>query len=279
MPADSSPPTLRSRVYPLEIPLPTDPEIPWRPQPLFSSQTIDAGDLLCHASTLAPGHCPHAPHTHDEEELLLVLDGEVDIMIPDAPPSRPPWKRLKPGQLVYYPLDFRHTLETVGQRAANYVMLKWRNGSRQAGEQLGFGHFDLSESAAEAPDAGFRSRFLFEGQTAYLAKLHCHSSTLAPGAGYEPHADAYDVAIVVLAGLVETLGQSAGPYSVIFYPAGEPHGMHNPGSTPAGYVVFEFHGRRSPSDARDVVRQPSLLAKITDRQRWKRKLKRLAGLG
>jgi len=29
---------------------------------------------------------------------------------------------------------------------------------------------------------------------------------------------------------------------VIFYPAGQAHGMTNPGAAPARYVVFEFHG-------------------------------------
>ena len=40
---------------------------------------------------------------------------------------------------------------------------------------------------------------------------------------------------------METIGGRAAPSDAIFYRAGEPHGMHNVGSGPARYVVFEFH--------------------------------------
>jgi quercetin dioxygenase-like cupin family protein len=90
---------------------------------------------------------------------------------------------------------------------------------------------------------GFCPRLVFEGPTDYLKKLRCHVTTFAPQAGYAPHKDPYDVVIVVLAGEVETLGQRTGPHSVIFYAAGEPHGMRNPSlDVTARYVVFEFHG-------------------------------------
>jgi hypothetical protein len=72
--------------------------------------------------------------------------------------------------------------------------------------------------------------------------LHCHVSTLAPGAGYAPHIDAHDAVIVVLEGEVQALGERARPFDLIFCAAGEPHGMHNPGPATARYVVFEFHG-------------------------------------
>jgi hypothetical protein len=50
------------------------------------------------------------------------------------------------------------------------------------------------------------------------------------------------VAIIVLEGEVESLGKRVRPHSVIFYGAGEPHGMRNPGGSIARYAVFEFHG-------------------------------------
>ena len=33
---------------------------------------------------LSPGHSPHPPHTHVEEEILIVLQGEADILIAEA---------------------------------------------------------------------------------------------------------------------------------------------------------------------------------------------------
>jgi hypothetical protein len=122
-------------------------------------------------------------------------------------------------------------------------MFKWRSDWTKNESPLAYVHFNLFDSinASETKD-GFCPHLLFEGPTAYLRKLHSHTSTLTPGASYDPHIDDYDVAIILLEGQVETLGKRVGPYSVIFYRAGEPHGMRNPGESMAKYVVFEFHG-------------------------------------
>jgi quercetin dioxygenase-like cupin family protein len=238
-------PRLTSRIYPLQIPLPSGDEKGWKPHFIFSGCTADIPSLTCHVSALTQHQCPHPPHAHDEEELLLLLEGEVDILLPNGQLSKAEQrKRLRPGQFVYYPAHFLHTLETVSEHPANYLMFKWRTDGAQTGSPLAFGQFDLSGPVAStAVENGLSARVLFEGPTACLDKLHCHASTLTPGAGYNPHSDAYDVAIIVLDGEVETLGQCVGPYGVIFYPAGEPHGMRNPGKMIARYVVFEFHGR------------------------------------
>ena len=61
---------------------------------------------------------------------------------------------------------------------------------------------------------------------------------------------------------------------MIFYAAGEPHGMSNPGRVTAKYVVFEFHGRASlASDAPSAIR--SFLERVTSLQAWKWKLSKL----
>lgn len=95
-----------------------------------------------------------------------------------------------------------------------------------------------------------------------------------PGAAYAAHVDAYDVAIVVLEGEVETLGQRVGAHGLIFYPAGEAHGMSNPGPALARYLVFEFHGSHSKLP-NALANPPSLIAKLADPKRWQRKLRQV----
>jgi hypothetical protein len=75
---------------------------------------------------------------------------------------------------------------------------------------------------------------------------------MAPGAGYEPHIDSFDVAIIILDGELESVGQTLTPLGVFFYAAGEPHGARNPGAGVACYVVFEFH---APEAHREQGRQ------------------------
>jgi quercetin dioxygenase-like cupin family protein len=259
-----STPRLASRTALLTIPLPPDEGTGWKPYNQYQGATANCSSLSCHVSVLVPGHCPHPPHAHQEEEILLMLAGEADLLLPEPAPGSPTGQvRLKPGQFTYYPAYFPHTLRAAGGEPANYLMFRWYGAGVSREPCLGFGQFDLTQSppGTEVPQ-GFHARLLFEGSTGYLRKLHAHVTTLAPGAGYEPHADRHDVAIIVLEGEIETLGRRLKQHSLVFYAAGEPHGMRNPGAKPARYVVFEFHGERV-----------SLLRKVTDTQRLKRKVK------
>jgi hypothetical protein len=234
-----------SRVYPLRIPLPADEGKGWTPHHIFKGPTEGLQELSCHASVLIRDHCPHDPHLHKEEELLLLLSGEVDLILQEgsSPGGIHRRRRLRAGQFAYYPSNFAHTLQTTSDEPANYLMFKWHGRSRKSRSELACGFFDTAgDSGDPAGAGGFRTRLVFEGPTAYLQKLHCHISFLAPGGAYAPHVDRYDVAILLLQGEVETLGETAGPHDVIFYAAGEPHGMRNPAESPARYIVFEFHG-------------------------------------
>jgi len=235
--------SLVSRAYPLRIPLPAAEEDGWKPYPIFNMKTSGLQNLSCHASVLNSDHSPHLPHTHNEEEILMLLWGEIDLILPDRQgPAVNQRIHLRQGEFVYYPACFAHTLQTTSKASANYLMFKWQDNRKKNKSPLTFCHFSLldSFSGSKAKDL-FCSRLVFEGSTVYLRKLHCHTSTLTPGAGYDPHIDDYDVAIIVLEGTVKTLGKHVGPYSVIFYRAGEPHGMRNTGESIAKYVVFEFH--------------------------------------
>lgn len=269
-------PQLTSSVYPLSVPLAPDKSKGWKPYPIFRGSTTDLQFLSCHASVLTAGQCPHPPHAHREEELLILLQGELDVILPDAA-GEDRRKHLKAGQFIYYPAQFSHTIQTTSREAANYVMFKWHGQEAETNRPLAFGQWEIFDGREEAGSGdGFCPRPIFEGATAYLRKLHGHASTLGPGAGYEPHVDAYDVGILVLEGEVETLGERVQPHGVIFYRAGEPHGIRNPGSAIAKYLVFEFHGSQRTLESA-LPRAPSLIAKLADGRRWKGKLKHLLG--
>ncbi|MGZ4928761.1 MAG: cupin domain-containing protein [Halobacteriota archaeon] len=217
----------------------------WKPYSVFNGRAANLQDLSCHTSVLAGGCSPHPPHEHVEEEILIVLSGEINIILKDPDkPSHDIQKRLRKGKLAYYPAHFAHTLENTTRKPANYLMFKWRGASPSSDNILNFGCFDaLPIQNAVRGGQGFSPQLLFEGATQYLKILHCHTTVLEPGAGYLPHPDPYDVAILMLDGEVQTLGQQVRAPAVIFYEAGSPHGMHNPTGTAARYLVFEFWRR------------------------------------
>ena len=197
---------LTSRVYPLAIPLPQDAKTGWKSHPVFRGATEVLQSLSCHVAVLSTNHVPHPPHGHKEEEILLLLSGEVGLILPDKrAPGGGLRKRLTPGQFVYYPNHFPHTLQTVSEVPANYLMYKWQNDPADFGSPLAFSHFRGPSSEKSKVGDGFHTHLVFERPTRCLRKLHCHTSTLTPGAGYDPHSDAYDVAIIVLEGEIETL--------------------------------------------------------------------------
>jgi MoaA/NifB/PqqE/SkfB family radical SAM enzyme/uncharacterized cupin superfamily protein len=241
---------LISRIDRVSLPLQPDEKIGWRPHPIFRGATKGLSDLSCHVSVLNKDRCPHLPHAHKEEELLLLLSGDVDLIFPnDEPPYGNRRQKLNAGQFVYYPSGFSHTLQTVSESPATYLMFKWYAPAKKHKDQLGYGLFNMYEHGEDSDvKEGFHSRGILRGPTTFLGKLHCHTSALTPGAGYDPHRDPYDVAIVVLEGEVETLGKRVDPHGLIFYAAGEPHGMRNPGNVIARYIVFEFHRRKASFD-------------------------------
>lgn len=234
-------PMIATRAQTVELPLAEDPVKRWRPYPQFKGPTRTLESMSCHISVLSPGHTPHPPHIHVEEELLVVLDGEVEVTLADEPQYGNARKlRLRPGIFSYYPNSQHHTITNPGTTPVTYLMFKWRVGDAGTVDPLPASVFEYGGAPPPNPPAFFKQR-IFEQATRGLGKLHAHFTTLQPGGGYAPHVDAYDVAILVLSGEVETLGERVRPLGLIYYAAGESHGMRNVGDTPASYLVFEFH--------------------------------------
>jgi quercetin dioxygenase-like cupin family protein len=280
-------PALSSLVSPVPRLQPTEGEA-WLSAPVFHGSTPNLGFLSCHVSTLTGGTRPHPPHHHDDEEILLLLSGEAELELPelelpesgDRASQGPP--TLQTGEAIYYPASFPHTLVARGDRPATYLMFKWHGDPVGGDDAMPMTRFSL-ESPAASPGGetqGFRARGfqvepVFEGATGQLRKLRFHLSSLSPGAGYAPHRDPHDVAILVLEGEVQTLGRRVGASSVVFYPGGSLHGMKNPGSSEARYAVFEFHGSRPGLRTRLLGSRELVRVELSRRPRLKRVLRRV----
>lgn len=223
---------------------------PWKAHPLFEGETRNVTRTSTHYSILAPGHSPHPPHAHREEEILVVIDGEAELVIGQTDNGKEPRReRLQRGSFVYYPAFQFHTIRNVSSRPVTYLMFKWTGQVREVETRL-----ETTVIRAEAigtiPDDPFATRRLFEGPTNYLGKLHAHLTQVQPGAGYKAHSDSHDVAIVTLCGSLQMAGRRLERDNVIYFPAGEVHGMNNPSSELARYLVFEFHETLPGEDAR-----------------------------
>jgi uncharacterized cupin superfamily protein len=246
--APPTPPSLPAQFRELSLPLDHDPQVGWRPHPQFGGSTPIVDAMSCHVSVLCTGRQPHLPHAHLEEELLVVLEGEGELVMPSGPDDRAPrLEPLPPGSFVYYPAFALHTISNRAESPVTYLMFKWRGAPDETRNPLPTSVVRLPKAHDPPPADAFSADFLFEGSTAFLGKLHSHVTELPPGGGYAAHADEHDVAIVVLSGRVVTNNRSLGRHGIVYFPAGEPHDMWNPWAETARYLVFEFH---RPASAR-----------------------------
>ncbi len=254
-------PAIVTEARPVTLPLDARTGSSWTPHPLFSGLTGVHDAIGCHASVLGPGRMPHPPHSHIEEEILVVLDGEAELLTGDGPePESAEIHPVRPGMFAYYPAYQHHSLRNSGDGPLTYLMFKWRGVPAPSGTVL---QTVIVDSATEPADDAisarpYRASRLLDGPTNYLGKLHAHLSEVAPGGGYEPHSDPYDVAIVILSGEIEITDRSSvrriGPFGVVYYAAGEPHGLRSAGPGLARYLVFEFHGPDADSGGRKKIR-------------------------
>lgn len=227
---------------------PTDEAKPWRLYGIFYGPTTCLAKLDCHVSVLQQGKTPHDLHQHDDEEIIIPLSGRFDILTgPESGASEPQVETVERGQFVYHAPQRPHTIRGAAPGQATYLVLRWQG--RLGPERtplLSSSVFALNEIPPGGAEPGFATKLIVESPTPHLEKLHSHLSTMQPAAGYGAHADNYDVVIVVLDGVVETIDEQISADSVIFYSANRPHGMRNPGTSPARYLVFEFHTDAAP---------------------------------
>ena len=235
-------PALTNQFHALKLPLPEDRVKRWHPHHLFAGATTNVSHLSAHVSVLSQGHSPHAPHAHREEEILIVLDGEAELVIaPDEPGLNSRCERLSASSFVYYSAFQHHTIRNATATPITYLMFKWTSTPQETETPLET-TISCTEHSRQVCNAPFTTKLAFEGPTHYLSKLHVHLTELQPNAGYAAHADAHDVAIVVLSGSVTANRHRMERHSVLYFPAGELHDMRNLGLEAARYLVFEFHG-------------------------------------
>jgi quercetin dioxygenase-like cupin family protein len=257
------------QIAPVRLPLDEDPVKGWKPYYLFRMATECLPAIESHVAVLSPaGGGPfsgqsHTPHFHDEEELLIVLDGKAELIAdPDLRGKAEPVSALHRGSVVYHPAHCLHTLRNTADKPVTYLMLKWRRGPANTANHLPLTVLDCAGLPEPSPTDKFCGQLLLEGPTGYLKTLHIHLATLHDGAGYEPHVDEYDVAILVLDGKIEMLEQVCEAQDLIYLPAGKPHGLRNVGGGVARYLVFEFH-----ADIHDPARrQCDLFADASERK-------------
>jgi (S)-ureidoglycine aminohydrolase len=86
----------------------------------FNRPTAMAAKFEMHVTTLKAGLSSHAPHTHAEEEIILVLRGNAEMEVDGKRHA------IAPGTLTYVATKVPHALHNTGTTEAEYFAFQWK---------------------------------------------------------------------------------------------------------------------------------------------------------
>src|SRR5829696_3860049 len=86
---------------------------------VFAAPTATLDELEYHTTTLKPGGSPHPPHTHKNEEILLIKSGTVEAYVNGE------WKTAPEGSLLFFASMVPHTVRNTSSQPATYFVLNW----------------------------------------------------------------------------------------------------------------------------------------------------------
>jgi XRE family transcriptional regulator, regulator of sulfur utilization len=86
---------------------------------IFQSPTATLDELEMHITHLPPGQAPHPPHTHPEEELVIIKEGTLEAM------QSGKTKRVGPGGVIFQASNQLHGVRNVGDVPATYYVVRW----------------------------------------------------------------------------------------------------------------------------------------------------------
>ncbi len=88
---------------------------------VVQSPTPTLDELEIHITTLNPGESPHAPHSHVDEELIIIKEGTVESLNHGAN------VRLGPGSVIFQASNELHGIKNIGDTPATYHVIRWNS--------------------------------------------------------------------------------------------------------------------------------------------------------
>jgi len=88
---------------------------------VLRAPTATLDELEMHVTTLNPGLASHAPHQHENEELIIIREGTLEALMNGT------WKRVGPGSVVFNASNVLHGIRNVGTTPAVYHVVNWKS--------------------------------------------------------------------------------------------------------------------------------------------------------
>ncbi|MET0391859.1 MAG: cupin domain-containing protein [Chitinophagaceae bacterium] len=199
-------------------------------------------NMEIHATTIAPGAAPHAPHHHPEEELIIIREGRLKVTINGET------RTLGPGSIALAMPGEEHGFENAGETPATYYVLRYTSkdsGQAQPASRAGSSlMIDWEEVAYKPHDKGGRRDF-FDRPTVMTKRFEMHVSTLNPGLkSHDPHRHKAEEIVLLVEGNTEMqIGDTvkkARPGDLIYLGSDTLHAIRNDDTKPCIYFAFQW---------------------------------------
>jgi quercetin dioxygenase-like cupin family protein len=249
----AEPPKIGSTVFPWES-LEVKPTAVGERRDVARNPTATMREFECHISTLNPNLASHPPHTHPQEELIILRDGELDVHINGTN------TRVGPGAVFFFAAMDPHAVQNRGDKPATYFVFNFATAATAAMRgksplpadpaRLGSSIFHWDKLAATATKVGER-RAMTSLPTATMGNFSVHATTVNAGeAPHAPHRHADEEIVLVKEGRLDVtingVTTRVGPGSIFFISSGDEHGWRNAGDTAATYYVLRLVTEATP---------------------------------
>lgn len=201
-----------------------------------------------HRTTLQPGAKPHEAHRHEREEMMIVLDGELEVLIEDTR------TRIGAGSAFFVVSNDLHGVTNVGDQPATYLVLNFYTpegtkippGKKPA---IASTIWDWARLPVKSSPHTERRNFV-DASTRTLPKFEMHTTTLHPGAPRHGGKHPDEQFFVMKEGEMEAVvgGQTirVGPGDLFFAASDQDFGWHHVGDKPSTYYVVRFSTPATP---------------------------------
>ncbi|MEP6748374.1 MAG: cupin domain-containing protein [Bacteroidota bacterium] len=210
---------------------------------VMDGSTSVLANIEVHLTILEPGKAAHPPHTHtNQEELIIVKEGLLKVTIAGKS------KLLSAGGLALSLPGDEHGAMNAGKKKAAYYIVKYTTRTpvdtargRNAGGSI---LMAWNEPTAEKTDRGERRQF-WNRPTSLFEKFDMHVTTLNKGAvSHLPHTHKQEEIIIVKTGNISMqVGDKHYPASagdIVFLSSGVPHALENTTNGTCTYFAFQW---------------------------------------
>ncbi|MBO0949892.1 cupin domain-containing protein [Fibrella forsythiae] len=209
---------------------------------MLEGSATDFKHIEVHTTTVAAHQAPHPAHKHDDEELIIIKEGELTVTIAGKTTT------LGPNSIALIMPGDEHGFENKGNIPATYYVMRYESktpADAERGQKAGGSlMIDWKEVPFQPHDKGGIRR-MFDRATAMTKRFEMHVTTLNNGlASHPPHTHrAAEILIMVNNAAESSVDGKLIPNTtgdLTYLESNVPHNITNNTQKPCTYFAFQF---------------------------------------